>query len=109
MYMDDINLIAKNKKELDTLIQTITIYSEDKRMEFGIEKCSVLIMKSGKRQITEGIELPNQERNRTLEEKENYKYLEILEADTIKQAKMKEKIRKEYLSEREIFLKPALL
>ena len=53
-------------------------------MEFGIEKCAMLIMKSGKRQITEGTELPNQERNRTLGEKEDYKYLVILEVDTIK-------------------------
>ena len=29
--------------------------------------------------------MPNQESIRTLKEKENYKYLEILEADTIKQ------------------------
>ena len=34
---------------------------------------------------------------RTLREKETYKYLEILEAGTIKQMKMKEKIKKEYL------------
>ena len=54
-------------------------------------------MKSGKREITEGIVLPNEERIRTLREKENYKYLGILEADTIKPAEMKEKIRKEYL------------
>ena len=33
--------------------------------------------------MTEWIELPNQEKIRTLEEK-TYKYLEILEADTIK-------------------------
>ena len=33
------------------------------------------------------IELPNQEKIRTLREKETYKYLEILEADTIKQRK----------------------
>ena len=42
-------------------------------------------MKSEKREITEGIEIPNQESIRTLGEKENYKYLEILEADNIKQ------------------------
>ena len=48
-------------------------------------------MESGKRQITEGIQLPNQERIRTLIEKKSYKYLGILNADTIKQAKMKEK------------------
>ena len=34
---------------------------------------------------------------RTLREKETYKYLEILEADTIKQVEIKEKIKKEYL------------
>ena len=39
MYMDDINLFAKNE------------------MEFDIEKCALLIMKSGKQQITERIEL----------------------------------------------------
>ena len=34
---------------------------------------------------------------RTHGEKEIYKYLGILEADTIKQVEMKEKIKKEYL------------
>ena len=42
------------------------------------------------------MELPNQESFKMLGEKENYKYLGILEADTIKQAEMKEKIKKEY-------------
>ena len=51
-------------------------------------------MKSGKRQMTEGMEQPNQEKIRMLGEKETYKYLEIQEADTIKQVKMKEKILK---------------
>ena len=93
MYMDDIKQFTKNEKELGTLIQTIRIYSQDKGIKFSIEKCPVLIMKSGKRQITEGIELPNQERIRRLGEKANYKYSEILEVDTIKQVEMKEKIR----------------
>ena len=44
--------------------------------------------------MAEGIELPNQEKIRTLVEKETYTYLRILEADTIKQVKMKEKIKK---------------
>ena len=42
-------------------------------------------MKSGKRHLTDGMELPNQEKIRTLGKKEKYKYLGILEADTIKQ------------------------
>ena len=32
-------------------------------MEFGREKCAMLVMKSGKRHITSGMELPNLERS----------------------------------------------
>ena len=52
----------------------------------------MLVMKSDKRHMTEGVELPNQVIIRTLWEKETYKYLGILEADTIKQVEMTEKI-----------------
>ena len=41
--------------------------------------------------------LPNLDRIRTLGEKEAYKYLGILEADTIKQMGMTDKIKKKYL------------
>ena len=55
-------------------------------------------MKSGKRHMTDGMELPNHDdRIRTLKENETYKYFGILEADTIKQVQMKDLIRKEYL------------
>ena len=94
MYMDDIKLFAKNEKELETLIHTIRIYSQDRGMEFGIEKCAMLIMKNGKRHMTDGMELPNHDKIRMLEENETYKYLE---ADTIKQVQMKDMIWKEYL------------
>ena len=66
-------------------------------MEFGIEKCAMLVMKSGKRQLTDGMELPNMDKIKTLAENETYKYLFIFEAETIKQAEMKEKNQKEYL------------
>ena len=61
-------------------------------MEFGREKCAMLVMKSDKRHLTDGMEQLNQEKIRTLVENETYKYLAILEADTIKQVEMKEKI-----------------
>ena len=65
-------------------------------------------MKSGKRHMTDGIELPNQDRIRTLEEKETYKYLGISEADTIKQVQMKDTIRKGYLRRTRKLLKTKL-
>ena len=48
-------------------------------------------MKSGKQHNTDEMKLPNQDKIRTLGEKETNKYLGILEADTIKQEKIKEK------------------
>ena len=65
-------------------------------MEFGIEKCALLVMKSGKRHLTDGMEQPNQDKIRTHGEKKTYKYLGISETDTVKQVEMKEKIKKEY-------------
>ena len=88
MNMDDIKLFAKNERELKNLIQTLRINSQDIEMEFGIKKCAMLRMKNGKWHMTEGIELPNQEKVRTLEEKETNKYLGILKADTIKEVEM---------------------
>ena len=73
------------KKELDTLIHAVKIYSQDIGMEVGIEKICQLVMKSGKRHMSDGMERPNHDKIRTLEENESYKYFGILEADTIKQ------------------------
>ena len=47
--------------------------------------------------MTDGMELPNHDKITTFGENETNRYLGILEADTIKQVKMKDKIRKEYL------------
>ena len=96
--MDDIKLFAKKKKkELEILIQPVRIYSPDIGIEFDIEKCAMQIMKSKKWHLPDEMELPNQDKIRTLREKKTYKYLGILEANTIKQVEMKEKIKKEYL------------
>ena len=106
MYMDDIKLFAKNEKELETLIHAIRIYSQDIGMKFGIEKFAMLVIKSGKRHMTDGMELPSQDKIRNLGEKETYKYLGTLEADTIKQVEMKDKIKKEYLRRTRKLQKP---
>ena len=64
MYMDDIKLFAKNEKVMETLTHAVRIYSQDIGMELGI------VMKSGKRHMTDGMELLNQDKIRTLEENE---------------------------------------
>ena len=40
MYMEDIKVSVKNKSELEALIQTIRIYSQDMGMDFVNEKCA---------------------------------------------------------------------
>ena len=98
IYIDDIKLFAKNEKELETLIHAVKIYNQDIRMEFGIEKCATLIMKRRKWHMTEGMDLPNQEKIRTLEaEYWKWKYWKW---------KWKKKLRKSISGEREIYSKP---
>ena len=97
MYIDDMKLFAKTENELETLRHAVRIYSQHIGIEFGREKYAMLVMKSGIRHLTDGLELPNQDKIRTFVEKETYKYLGILGADTIKQVEMKDKILKEYL------------
>ena len=92
MYMDGIKLVTKIEKESETPVQIMRIYRDDMGMEFDIEKSAMISMKSGKRQMTEGIESPDQRKIRTLGETKTSKYLGILEADTIKQAERREKI-----------------
>ena len=57
--------------------------------------------------MIKGIELPNQDKIRTFSENKPYKYLGILEVDTMKRAEMKEKIKKKknISGERENFSK----
>ena len=43
----------------------------------------MLVMKSGKRHLTDGMKLSSQGKVKTLGEKETYRYLSVLEADTI--------------------------
>ena len=42
LVMDDLKLDSHNEKELDSLVQTIHVFSEGIGMEFGIEKCAVI-------------------------------------------------------------------
>lgn len=95
LYMDDLKLYGKNEKQIDTLINTVRIFSSDIGMEFGIDKCAVLVMKRGKLVLCDGIDMPDGNIIREVEET-GYKYLGVLEADDLKHAAMKEVMSKEY-------------
>ena len=44
---------------MDSLVQTVRVFSEDIGMEFGIEKCGMLEMEKGKILKSVGLELPD--------------------------------------------------
>ena len=71
MYMNNTKLSAKNDKELEALIHTVRIYCQDIEIKFGIERYAMLVMKSGKRHIMEGVEQPNQEKTQNAWRKGN--------------------------------------
>ena len=81
---------------LNSLIQTVRIFSNDIKMEFAIEKCTILVLKRRKVEKSEGMKLPDNRKMRSLEENKDYKYLGILQADQFKQKEIKEEVGNEY-------------
>ena len=97
LFMDDLKLYNRSEKGLNTSVQTVYVFSENIGMEFGMEKCAMLVMKKGKIVKSVGIELPNGKVLKSLQEGESYKYLGILEIDKFLEQKMKLNVSKEYI------------
>ena len=106
--MDNLKLYSQNEKGLDSLVQTVCVFSEDIGMEFGIEKCAMLVMNKGKIVKSVGMELPDGKVIKSLQKGESYKYLGILEADKFLEEKMKLNVSKEYFRRLRKILKSKL-
>ena len=96
LYMEDLKLYSSTEKELNSLVETVRIFSKDKNLEFGIQKCAMLILKRGKSVETEAIQLQDNNFIRSLEYAENYKYLGVLQGNDVKCNEMKKIVGKEY-------------
>ena len=44
-FMDDLKLYGNNENQVDSLVQTVRIFTEDIQMKSGISKCATLMMK----------------------------------------------------------------
>ena len=40
LYMDDLKLYARSNKEIESLVNTERIFSDDNHMQFGLDKCA---------------------------------------------------------------------
>ena len=76
LFMDDLKLFGKNQNQIDSLLNTVYLFSSDIGMEFAISKCGVFVMQRGKATATDGIELPHGQVMKDIEEN-GYKYLGI--------------------------------
>ena len=94
LFMDDLKLYSRSEKILDSLVQTARVFIEKMGMEFGIEKCPMLVMEKGKIVQSVVIELPDGNFSK-LQEGESYKYLGILKADNFLEEKIKLNVSKE--------------
>lgn len=95
LFMDDLKLYASNKNQLESLISTVSFFSNDIRMEFGLSKCAILELKRGRQVTTEGIDLGDEGIIREADPT-GYKYLGVLQLDQILEKQMKHKIKEEY-------------
>ena len=94
LFMDYLKLYSQSEKGLNSLVQTVRVFSEYIGMEFGIEKCAMLVMEKGKIVKSVGIELPDGKVIKSLQESESYKYLGVLEADKFLEERMKLNVSK---------------
>ena len=86
LLMGDLELFAKNEERMSILVNTVRIFSEDIKMDFGLPRCRVLIMKREKVVKSEGISMPNGNMMKNIEDS-GYKY-------AVKYEEMKGQIRK---------------
>ena len=57
LFMDDLKLHGKSEKKNQRVSFTVEVFSVDIGMEFGFERCGVIIMNRGKVKSTDWIEL----------------------------------------------------
>ena len=95
-YMDDLKTYAKSDSQQAGLLNTVKTFSNDIKMEFGLDKCAKATFKRGKLTETFDLQLDTDTCIKELDQENTYKYLGVDEGDGIQHAKMKEKVRKEY-------------
>lgn len=107
LFMDDLKLYASNDQQLKQMIAIVKTFSDDIRMQFGIDKCNKITIDKGKVIPSENITLNNDEVLRSLEPHQQYRYLGFNERQTTDK-EAKSSMKHEYFSRIKIILKSEL-
>ena len=90
LYLDDLKLYGRNNREIQSLVTTVKIFSDDICMKFGLDECASLSIKRGKAQtvVSPGIS--------PLPEGSACKYLGVLESIVFGTSEMKSIVQQEF-------------
>ena len=96
LYIDDLKLLGRNGNDLNNEIKIVQTISKDINMNFGLEKCARICLKS---RVQSKMRIGNTFENdiKELDPRKAYKYLGIEENFDIQHKNEKEKLKKEYL------------
>ena len=108
LFMYDLKFFAKRKNQIDFLVQTVYIFSENSGKQFEIKKYRVLIMERRKKiRPNGGIRLPDGQDMKEIDEA-GCTHLGILKIVKIKEKEIKETFSKEYLQRLRLTLRSKL-
>jgi Reverse transcriptase (RNA-dependent DNA polymerase) len=94
-YMDDLKTFSKSEEQQRQILHIVKTFSDDIKMEFGLDKCATVVFKNGKRVKSQNIQLDGAS-IKNLEQDEVYKYLGVDEGDGMDHHAMRARIVKEY-------------
>lgn len=93
--MDDVKRFAQNDQQLHGLLTTVNQFSDNTRMQFGLDEWAKTIPIKGKMRETSKFSFDQNGVIKKLDPMESHKYLGLVEGDEIKHSVMRERIRKE--------------
>jgi hypothetical protein len=89
LYVDDLKLLGKSEEEFQKQIRTITTFSHEIHMEFGLDKCAKIVLKKGKLVHLQNLVVDINREIKELEQGKTFKYPATEESDGIQHQQMK--------------------
>ncbi|XP_066928963.1 uncharacterized protein [Clytia hemisphaerica] len=97
-----------NRTVVSHLLEIVSMFSNDICMSFGLDKCNTLSIRGGKLTKGNDITLHTKETIKALDLRKQYKYLGMLQLNTIDKKNMRNKFRTEYFQWVKKILKSSL-
>ena len=94
LYLDDLKSYGRNQREIQSLVNTVGMFSDHICMKFGLDKCASLSVKRG---VVQSVATTYLNAITAMDDGSVYKYLGILEKKVFDAIQMKSIMQKEFL------------